>query len=117
MNSVIRIAWSDNGLWFCSLGYDRKICLYEVIVTPPAERSLDADEFANQPTFAYKLRWEKMLPSNPEAAVFLPESSYLVFSRRDDNQLHYINLAGDAEFEMSSYNLNENLDSHISFCM
>lgn len=88
---------------------------------------IDDDDFANPPTFAYKLRWRKTLPSNPEACLFLPGSTYLAFSRRDDNHINYVAMpthsAEDSPsydqgaFAITKYNLNETLDSHISFCM
>ena len=124
--SIVRVAWSDSGRWFTTLGYDKTLCIYEVILTPPSAISIDDDEYANTPSFTYLRRWRKVFPTNPEAGVFLPASTHLVFSRRDDNLLHYVRLprneqdSTDAEpnaFEVTSYNLNENLDSHISFCV
>lgn len=126
-NSVVRAAWSDDGRWFCTAGYDKTLCIHEVIVRDSLEDSIDTDEFANPPTFTHKLRWRKTLPTNPEACVFLPGSTHLAFSRRDDNHVQYVALPAHSDQDSPSYdagaftisrsNLNETLDSHISFCM
>jgi hypothetical protein len=88
---------------------------------------IDDDEYANIPTFKYRLRWQKTLPTNPEACTFTPDSKHLIFSRRDDNHLHYIALPAhsgmdepaytDKDFAVTRINTNENEDAHISFSM
>lgn len=125
----MRASWSDDGLWFCTLGYDRTLCIYETLVrTIPVTDSIDTDEFANLPEFSYALRWKKSFPSNPEACTFLPGSTHLAFTRRDDNHLYYVSLPPHASdetvsypegsaFNITKYNLNENQDSHVSFCV
>ena len=130
--SVVRVAWSPDGRWFCTAGYDRTLCVYEAVPLPADASSgsaeLDDDEFASLPRFAFPLRWKKTFSSNPEACVFLPDSQYLAFSRRDDNHLNYVRLPSpsdsaaerdypDEAWAITRYNLNETLDSHISFCM
>ncbi|CAD6568239.1 MAG: hypothetical protein CYPHOPRED_002442 [Cyphobasidiales sp. Tagirdzhanova-0007] len=89
---IVRVAWSDSGLWFATLGYDKTLCIHEVLATPVSPHPVDEDEFANIPTFTYARRLRKSFPTNPEACVFLPCSTHLAFSRRDDNHLHYIKL-------------------------
>ena len=119
--SVVRLAWSDDGRWLCSAGYDRLLCVYEAIATEsePGEEADDQDVYASIPELALTNRWKKTLPTNPEACVFLPDSSHLVYTRRDDNHLVYVRMPDDkqSDFESQAYNLNENLDSHISFCV
>jgi hypothetical protein len=126
---VVRVAWSDDGLWFCSLSYDKSICIYEVIRRDPEEEDdpIDTDDYARLPTFEYRLRWRKTIPTNPEACTFVPGSTHLVYTRRDDNFLNYVELpkhsavldAGytDQDFPVTRYNINENQDAHISFSM
>jgi WD40 repeat protein len=58
-------------------------------------------------------RFTAQLESNPEALQFLPDSSYLVYSRREDYRLNYISLTEG--FVTISYNLNERQDAHVSF--
>lgn len=128
-HSVVRSVWSDDGLWFSTLSYDKTICLYEVVpeLRETSGFDVDTDDFAPKPTFSYHLRWRKSVPTNPEACTFLPGSTHFVYSRRDDNHLTYVTLPAHSseqdvaymgeEFETSSINLNENLDAHISFSM
>jgi hypothetical protein len=123
----VRATWSDDGRWFCTAAYDKTLCIHEVVVSANESDSIDDDEFANPPSFTYKLRWRKTLPTNPEACLFLPGLTHLAFSRRDDNHISYVSLpehSDEAEpsydseaFTISKCNLNETLDSHISFCM
>lgn len=126
--SVVRLAWSDDGLWFATISYDKTICIYEAVPTATSDGAadaLDSDEFANTPTFKYYLRWQKTVPTNPEACTFTPDSKYFIFTRREDNFLYYVALPAhtarpelnytDKEFSISRINLNENDDSHISF--
>jgi len=125
--SVIRAAWSDDGLWFCTLGYDKTLCIYEASATSTPSDTIDTDEFANLPHFTFRLRWKKTMPTNPEACIFLPDSTHLAYTRRDDNHINYIKLPphstdpdieyADREFSTTKYNLNETQDAHISFCV
>lgn len=130
VRSIVRTAFSDDGLWFCTLAYDKSICVWEVVPSTnlAGDASLDNDEFAQTPEyFRYHLRWRKSLPTNPEACLFLPGSTHLAFTRRDDNHLQYIKLPEHSQqpdmvysadaWEITRYNLNETLDAHISFSM
>lgn len=130
LHSVVRVAWSDDGLWFATLSYDKTVCLYEVVPSQENEAAnddIDTDEYAHTPTFTYHLRWQKTLPTNPEACIFTPDSKYLIFSRRDDNYLYSVQLPQYSTVQDSGYkeadiavtllNLNENEDAHISFSM
>ena len=56
------------------------------------------------------------LPSNPEAIIFLPDSTHLVYAARDDHQIHYVSL-DSADFATYAVNLNERQDAHVSFSM
>jgi len=109
-----------------TLGYDKQIIVYEVI-----ERAVDLsdapallddeepDELATSPSISIVQRRIIKTRTNPEAAVFLPKSDYLVYSARDDNILHEIRMPGktpgDQDWALSGFNLNENNDDWISF--
>lgn len=99
---VVRIAVSDDGKWMASAGYDKHIILYRAIG--------DGDEVT------YQKIYSKHLKTNPEAIVFLPGSTHLVYTAREDNYLRYIKLEEDmSEPDETRYNLNPNGDDWVSF--
>lgn len=55
--------------------------------------------------------------TNPEAAIWLPDSQWLVWSARDDHLLRYLQVPSDdaGEWQTEEINLNENGDSFTSF--
>ncbi|KAK4696783.1 hypothetical protein P7C70_g8317, partial [Phenoliferia sp. Uapishka_3] len=125
---IVRTAWSDDGNWIASIGYDHLIQIYLVHSTPstsPPEALLDdeiPDELSSSPTFSIELRHTHTCKSNPEALVFLPGSGHLVFTARDDNIMHYMRMPSPdgtvdtkTDFEVKGYNLNENGDAWVSF--
>lgn len=80
----------------------------------------EPDELAASPTLAFTHRHILRTKTNPEAAVFLPDSSALVYSARDDNILHELAMpkpSGADEWKLTGHNLNENGDGWISFSM
>lgn len=117
-----------DGRWIATLGYDKQLLIYEVIETPfdssNAPALLDGeelDELATSPSISIVQRRVIKTRTNPEAAIFLPKSDFLVYSARDDNILHEVRLpgktAGADDWALSGYNLNENGDQWVSFSM
>lgn len=137
---VVRCAWSSDGRWLASAGYDRRVLVYGVTVARD-EREENAllageerDAHAGALRVQLELRREVSTRSNPEAVCFLPDSSELVYACRDDHLLHYLKLPtktehhdgevargddadadADGEWQEQSFNLNPNGDHWTSF--
>lgn len=123
---IVKTAWSDDGRWVATIGYDKAVIIYEVVESAIVEENAlldgeEPDELAATPRVELVKRHTHTTKTNPEAAVFLPGSSHLVFSARDDHLLHYLRLPAasksDEDFSLSSINLNENNDAWVSFSM
>ena len=122
---IVKIAVSPSGKWATTLGYDKKVVVYEVVELPPAEgdepvllEGEERDELGGTPRVELRVAHERATRTNPEGATFLPGSDYLVYSCRDDHLLHYLSMPGkDVQkgFESNTFNLNENGDSWVSF--
>lgn len=122
---VVKLAVAPNGRYAASLGYDKKVVVYEVVQLPPLEGDEPAlldgeepDELAGTPRVELRVAHERATRTNPEGATFLPGSDHLVYSCRDDHLLHYLSMPGkegQEGFESTTVNLNENGDSWVSF--
>ncbi|KAK4048217.1 hypothetical protein OIV83_004922 [Microbotryomycetes sp. JL201] len=117
---VVRVAWSPNGRWLATLGYDKQIILYEVTEKRVAvQADDDDDELATAPRFAIEQRKVIHTKTNPEACIFLPDSAHFLWTSRDDNLLHELVLptGDDVEgWQETKFNLNENQqDDWVSF--
>jgi hypothetical protein len=100
---VVKVVWSPDGKHLATLGYDKLIHLYSVTIQEDSlEVSLSLEHTLHPRT-------------NPEAAIFLPSSSHLVWTARDDHLLHYLSTSSSSSFESIEYNLNPNQDSFTSF--
>lgn len=121
----MRIAFSPAGKYLASLGYDRLIRIYRLIITAPASEPSDDesdDPLATCPEVSLELVHTIHTRTNPEGAVWLPadearDEPWLVYSAREDNLLHYVQPTkeGDRQWATQEWNLNENGDSFISF--
>ncbi|KAI5475485.1 WD40 repeat containing protein [Pseudohyphozyma bogoriensis] len=116
---IVRSVWSADGS-------DRLLQVYQVHYAPTEEPHValddeEPDELANPPKVSLILRHTVTAKSNPEAAAFLPSSSHLVYSARDDNVLRYLKLPsasgedGKDDWTTTGINLNENGDAWVSF--
>ncbi|GAA5828733.1 hypothetical protein JCM11251_005855 [Rhodosporidiobolus azoricus] len=123
---IVRAAWSPDGQFIATLGYDKLIHLYRFSTfTSTSSADVPAllddeapDLLASTPSVSLELVYSLTTRTNPEAAVFLPDSRWLVWSARDDHLLHYLNMPADGEepqWETETYNLNENGDAFVSF--
>jgi hypothetical protein len=114
-----------DGRWLATLGYDKQVLIYEVTETAPDPTTIptvlegeEPDELATSPTLTFDHRHILVTKTNPEAAIFLPDSSSLVYSARDDNILHELKMPDSStpdDWKLDGYNLNENGDAWISF--
>ncbi|GAA5924556.1 WD40 repeat domain-containing protein [Sporobolomyces koalae] len=118
---IPKVVWAPDGRHLVTLGYDKLINVYSVsyeLAAAPAD-SVDSEESRIALTLVHSLHPR----TNPEAAVFLPNSSHLVWTARDDHLLHYLafpssnSTSTDSEqpWKMTDYNLNPNQDSFTSF--
>ena len=92
---VVKCAFSITGQFFASISYDKSLKVYELVGQD------------------YRLVHTAQFATNPETLLFIGDA-WLVYTRRDDYQLHYLELTS---FATSSYNLNERKDTHVSFSM
>ncbi|KAK4057295.1 hypothetical protein OIO90_001792 [Microbotryomycetes sp. JL221] len=127
---VPKLAFSPDGKWFASLGYDKQIVLYQVTETLHCQEqdSDEDDKLATTPQLSFIKRHTINTRTNPEACVFLPDSTFFVWTTRDSNLLHELELPlnqsnkeeDDDEIDWNKrerkYNLNENQqDDWVSF--
>lgn len=122
---IVKLAVSPNGRWAATLGYDKKVVVYDVVQFGVAEgeeevllEGEERDQLGGVPRVELRVAHERATRTNPEGATFLPGSDYLVYSCRDDHLLHYLSIPGkDGKdgFDSTTINLNENGDAWVSF--
>ncbi|GAA5833879.1 hypothetical protein JCM9279_001649 [Rhodotorula babjevae] len=143
---IVKVAISPDGRHVATLGYDKLLTVHRLSLTSPSSSSttttttassssapalLDGeppDPLATCPSVALTQVHRLVARSNPEAAVWLPDSAELVWSARDDHLLHYLRVPGSGsgageeeeggrggEWTESSVNLNPNGDAFVSF--
>ncbi|KAI8923067.1 WD40-repeat-containing domain protein, partial [Entophlyctis helioformis] len=103
-----------DGLWLATASHDRSLNLYCNTGT------VAAPVFTRYRSMPFKGVVESMcfLPSSSSASSSASASTCthtLVAGIRDDNYLHYIDLAGDSEPAVTRVNLNANNDDWVSF--
>ena len=119
---VVRVAFSPCGSFFATASYDRHIVIYSATSSalPPAltEDDIPMDEtddpaLACDPLLRYEAAHSITVESNPEAMLFHPDSTYLLYTLRSSHLLHYLDLQ---TWERKSKRFNPHpLDTHISF--
>ncbi|GAA5943755.1 hypothetical protein JCM3775_000943 [Rhodotorula graminis] len=139
---IVKVAISPDGRHVATLGYDKFLTVYRLSLTSPSSSSssssassdapalLDGeapDPLATCPHVALEQVHRLATRSNPEAAVWLPDGSELVWSAREDHRLHYLRMTGAAGgsgregkgdergWTESYVNLNPNGDAFVSF--
>ncbi|SCV70046.1 BQ2448_1440 [Microbotryum intermedium] len=109
---------SDEGKWAMTWARDNSIRLYEVDFTEVETEQIllegeESDEFARELDVGLVERHVIHTITHPEAAVFLPGATHLVYCARDDHILHEVVLPGNSTKEAwgtNGINLNENGD-------
>ncbi|BGP24940.1 WD40 repeat containing protein [Rhodotorula toruloides] len=123
---IVRVCWSPDGRHLATLGYDKLVRVYRFELSAPAstsssEPTLLDDEAPDHLAFCPDVRLNLVHTiesrTNPEAALWLPDSQWLVWSARDDHLLRYLRVPDDDadEWQTEEVNLNENGDSFTSF--
>jgi WD40 repeat protein len=119
---IVSLAWSPDGCFLTTLGYDKLVHVYDfslsLSASPDTPALLDdevPDPLSLIPTVSLTLAHTFATRTNPEAAVWLPDSKTLVWTARED----YLGApdGGEKEWTTQSFNLNENGDAFVSFSM
>ncbi|ODN94860.1 hypothetical protein L198_05008 [Cryptococcus wingfieldii CBS 7118] len=128
---VVRVAFSPNGRFMATASYDRHIVVYEAIssaLPPPLDDHsipLDATDDASlacEPLLRFAEAHRCKLDSNPEALLFHPNSTWLLYTTRSSHVLHYLSLPSDVThpapwvYTNKSFNPHP-LDTHVSFAV
>ncbi|BGP40411.1 hypothetical protein JCM10450v2_004394 [Rhodotorula kratochvilovae] len=127
---IVRAAWSPDSQHIATLGYDKLVHIYRFTLSAPSSASsadtpalLDGelpDPLATCPDVSLVKVHSITAKSNPEAAVWLPDSKWLVWTAREDHLLRYVRVPDEGKegveaWEETHYNLNENGDAFVSF--
>ncbi|BEJ15184.1 hypothetical protein CspHIS471_0409510 [Cutaneotrichosporon sp. HIS471] len=126
---VVRVAFSSDGRYLASASYDKSVSVYEAVGRAHHERTGDEDadawlhaldpgddaDAAAEAELRYQLRHRVETESNPEAVLFHPASTWLMYTQRASPALHYLSL-GDWETRSKSFNVHA-LDNHVSFAV
>ncbi|WWC64743.1 uncharacterized protein I303_107354 [Kwoniella dejecticola CBS 10117] len=120
---VVRVAFSPDGHFMATASYDHNIVIYAA-VTPAAPPPPDEDDMPLDETDDYllacepELRYEEVrrikVDSNPEAILFHPRSTWLMYTLRSSHLLYYVDLANEWEVKTKSFNPHP-MDTHVSF--
>ncbi|WWC72153.1 uncharacterized protein I206_106113 [Kwoniella pini CBS 10737] len=125
---VVRVSFSPDGRFMATSSYDHTIVIYAAIapaIPPPLdEDDMPLDEtddilFASEPGLRFEEIHRIKVDSNPEAILFHPESTWLLYTLRSSHLLYYIGLP-DADglnaWETRTKSFNPHpMDNHVSF--
>lgn len=100
---VTRALFDPTGEYIAISSYDKCVCIYKADV-------VDKDHPAHRPN--YTLLHKEKLDTNPETLLWLPDTSHVIVTCRNDNYIHYINMK---DLKVTLYNMNPNGDDHVSF--
>ncbi|KDE06089.1 hypothetical protein MVLG_03508 [Microbotryum lychnidis-dioicae p1A1 Lamole] len=115
---------SDQGKWAMTWARDNSLRIYEFEYKQGETEEIvlegeESDEFASEPEVRLIERHVVHTVTNPEAAVFLPGATHLVYTARDDHLLHEVVLPQTEDesnaWSTNGINLNENGDDWCSF--
>lgn len=99
---VVRLCFSSDKKMLASCSYDKSIIIHHY--------TADGQ---------WQVLQRHTLAKNPEAILFTPDDSHLIFTQRDDCFVHYLPMSntlphGSAP-KILSFNFNETQDEHVSF--
>ncbi|WWC91850.1 uncharacterized protein L201_006797 [Kwoniella dendrophila CBS 6074] len=127
---VVRAAFSPNGNFMATSSYDHNIVIYAATssaVPPPLDEDDmpldDTDDIllASEPGLRYQEVHRIKVESNPEAILFHPDSTWLLYTLRNSHLLHYIRLPSSERSEVKDWGTTTKsfnphpMDNHVSF--
>ncbi|SGY99082.1 BQ5605_C034g11265 [Microbotryum silenes-dioicae] len=117
---------SDQGKWAMTWARDNSLRIYEFEYKQGETEEIvlegeESDEFASEPEVRLIERHVVHTVTNPEAAVFLPGATHLVYTARDDHLLHEVVLPQTEDesnaWSTNGINLNENGDDCLQIAL
>ncbi|KAK8853340.1 hypothetical protein IAR55_004044 [Kwoniella newhampshirensis] len=131
---VVRVAFSPDGQFIATASYDHHVVIYQATSSahppPPKEDDIPLDD-TDDPTLACEpeLRYAEVhkikVDSNPEAILFHPDSTWLMYTTRSSHLLTYVRLPAESipthqqqrwEIKTKSFNPHP-MDNHLSFAV
>lgn len=94
---VVAIKWNPQGNLFATASYDHSVLIF-------GNNSSTKPKFDLLKTLHFN--------ANPESIAFHPDSKSLLIAIRESNNLRVVNLEN---YEIEKFNMNSNLDDHVSF--
>jgi WD40 repeat protein len=121
---VVRATFSPDGNYFATASYDHTIVIYQVdpstsYLSPPEHEDdipLDGTDdplLACDPSLRYQEVKRIKVESNPEAIVWHPQSTWLLYTLRSSHLLYYVSMNG-WQTRTKSFNPHPR-DNHVSF--
>jgi WD40 repeat protein len=113
------VACSPDGKYMATASYDHTIVIYQSdgpLVEEDEDAVLDDTDdvtLASRQTLQYKEVRRIKVESNPEAIMFHPKSTSLLYTLRASHLLYYVDL-GTGEVSTKSFNPHP-MDTHVSF--
>nr|XP_031861630.1 uncharacterized protein CI109_002860 [Kwoniella shandongensis]KAA5528702.1 hypothetical protein CI109_002860 [Kwoniella shandongensis] len=127
---VVRVAFSPDGQYIATASYDHHIVIYQATSSahpPPfTEDDIPLDEtddaqLACDPDLRYTEVHRIKVDSNPEAILFHPESSWLMYTTRSSHLLTYVRLPSsstEGQWQVKTKSFNPHpMDNHVSFAV
>ncbi|WVQ84556.1 hypothetical protein IAT38_006710 [Cryptococcus sp. DSM 104549] len=126
---VVRVAFSPNGQFLATASYDHTIVIYEAdssAVPLPHGDDMPLDDsddpaLACEPMLRFKEARRIVLDSNPEAILFHPKSTWLMYTTRSSHCLNYVRLPNQLGPEEEQWKIrtksfnSHSMDNHVSF--
>ncbi|OXG77673.1 hypothetical protein C349_05210 [Cryptococcus neoformans var. grubii Br795] len=127
---VVRVLFSSDGHFMATASYDHHIVIYaatsSALPPPPNEDDLPLDDsdhrsLACEPDLQYTEVHRIQVDANPEAILFHPDSTWLMYTTRSSHQLYYVRLPSescppDVEWQIKTKSFNPHpMDTHVSF--
>lgn len=126
----MRVLFSSDGHFMATASYDHHIVIYaatsSALPPPPNEDDLPLDDsdhrsLACEPDLQYTEVHRIQVDANPEAILFHPDSTWLMYTTRSSHQLYYVRFPSescppDEEWQIKTKSFNPHpMDTHVSF--
>ncbi|KIR81449.1 hypothetical protein I306_01429 [Cryptococcus gattii EJB2] len=127
---VVRVLFSSDGHFMATASYDHHIVIYaatsSALPPPPTEDEIPLDDtdhrsLACEPGLQYTEVHRIQVEANPEAILFHPNSTWLIYTTRSSHLLYYLRLPSEScphdeawQIKTKSFNPHP-MDTHVSF--